>query len=91
VGLAEAVADAIDILRGRPACGGEGRDDWERMVAIIAENDSLPNNEVTRIERAIDEAYRGWPRSRHASTPTSAHEVRPDAHVLVMTSCSRAM
>lgn len=49
VGLAEAVADAIDILRGRPACGGEGRDDRERMVAIIAENDSLPNSEVTRM------------------------------------------
>jgi len=46
--LAEAIADVIDVLRGRPACGG--RDDRERMVAIIAENDSLPNSEVTRVE-----------------------------------------
>jgi len=30
------------------------------MVAIIAENDSLPNSAVKRIEKAIDEAYRGW-------------------------------
>ena len=57
---ADAVADVVDVLRGRPACGGEGRDDRERMVAIIAENDSLPNSEVTRVEQAIDEAYRGW-------------------------------
>ncbi len=60
MGLAEAIADVIDILRGRPAGGGGGSDDWERMIAIIAENDGVPNNEVTRIEKAIDEAYRGW-------------------------------
>jgi hypothetical protein len=60
MGLAEAIADVIDILRGRPARDGDGRDDWERMVIIIAENDSLPNSEVERIERAIDEACRGW-------------------------------
>ena len=60
IGLAEAIADVFDILRGRPACGGDSPDDWERMVAIIAENDSLPNSEVARIETAIDEACRGW-------------------------------
>ncbi len=27
---------------------------------MIAENDGLSNSEVTRIEKAIDEAYRGW-------------------------------
>jgi hypothetical protein len=30
------------------------------MVAIIAENDSLPNSEDTCVEQAIDEASRGW-------------------------------
>ena len=60
MGLAEAIADVIDILRGRPASGGGGPDDWDRMIAMIAENDGLSNSEVTRIEKAIDEAYRGW-------------------------------
>jgi len=60
MGLAEAIADVIDILRGRPASGGAGPDDWDRMIAMIAENDGLSNSEVTRIEKAIDEAYRGW-------------------------------
>ncbi len=41
MGLTAAIADVIDILRGRPACGSDGPDDLERMVAIIAENDSL--------------------------------------------------
>jgi len=59
MGLAEAMADVIDILRGRPASGGGGPDDWDRMIAMIAENDGLSNSEVTRIEKAIDEAYRG--------------------------------
>jgi hypothetical protein len=59
MGLAEAIADVVAILRGRSA-GGGGPDDWERMIAIIAENDGLPNREVERIEKAIDEAYRGW-------------------------------
>jgi hypothetical protein len=58
MGRAEVTADVIDILRGRPACGG--RDDWQRMVAIIAENDSVPNSGVERIEKAIDAACRGW-------------------------------
>lgn len=53
------LADVIDILRGRPV-GGGGPDDWERMIAIIAENDGLSNSGVTRIEKAIDEACRGW-------------------------------
>ena len=50
----------IHVLRCRPARGGDGSDDWARMVAIIAENDSLPDSEVERIEKALDEAYRGW-------------------------------
>ncbi len=29
MGLAEAIADVIDILRGRPAGGGGGPDDWK--------------------------------------------------------------
>ncbi len=60
MGLAEAIADVIDILRGRPAGGGGGPDDWERIIAIIAESDGVSNSEVTRFEKAIDEAYRGW-------------------------------
>ncbi len=48
MGLAEAIADVMDILRGRPA-GGGGSDDRERMIAIIAENDGLSNSDVTRI------------------------------------------
>lgn len=60
IGLAVSIADVIGILRGRPPCGGDGRDDWERIVAIIAENDSLPLSEVERIEKAIDAAPRGW-------------------------------
>jgi predicted secreted protein len=54
MGLTAAIADVIDILRGRPACGGDGPDDWERMVAIIAENDSLPQQRG----RAHREGYR---------------------------------
>lgn len=48
--LAEAVLDVIDILRGRPGSGGGGPDRWERVVAIIAEHDSLPDGEVKVIE-----------------------------------------
>jgi len=48
--LAKAPADVIDILQGRPAGGGGGPDDRERMIAIIAENYGLSNNQVMRIE-----------------------------------------
>jgi len=40
MGLAPAIADVIDILRGLPA-GGGGSVDWERMIAIIAESDGV--------------------------------------------------
>ena len=55
MGLAEAIADVIDILRGRPG-GGGGSDDWERMPAIIAENDGVSNSQVTRLEKAWRES-----------------------------------
>jgi len=42
MGLSATIADVIDILRGRPGCGGDGPEDWERMVAIIAENGRPP-------------------------------------------------
>ena len=60
MGLAEAGHDVVEILRGRPAPGGDGPDAWERLVRLIAEHDSLPGNEVKGIEKAIAEAYRGW-------------------------------
>ena len=60
MGLAEAGHDVVEILRGRPAPGGDGPDAWERLVRLIAEHDSLPDNEVKGIEKAIAEAYRGW-------------------------------
>ena len=56
MGLAEAIADVIDILRGRPGGGGGGPDDWERMIAIIAESDGVSNSEVTRFEKAWRES-----------------------------------
>jgi hypothetical protein len=59
-GLAEAVLDVIDILRGRRDSGGGDLDNWERIVAIIAEHDSLPDSEVKVIQKAITDAYRGW-------------------------------
>ena len=80
MGLAEAIADVIDILRGRPAGGGP--DDRERMIAIIAENDGLPNREVERIEEAIDEAYRGWSdaqrRAIWCETESGGEEASPE-------------
>ena len=60
MGLAEAVRDVVDILRGQRAPGSDGPDAWDRIVRIIAEHDSLPVSEVTGIEKAIAEAYRGW-------------------------------
>ncbi len=56
MGLAEAIADVIDILRGRPAGGGDGSDAWEHITAIIAESDGISNSEVTRIEKAWRES-----------------------------------
>lgn len=67
MGLAQAVHDVIDILRGRPAAGGDGSDAWERIVRIIAEHGSLPNGEVKSIEKAIAEAYRGWSSAQRRS------------------------
>jgi Domain of unknown function (DUF6398) len=60
MGLAEAVREVIDILRGQPASGSEGADGWDRIVRTVAEHDSLPEREVKVIERAIAEASRGW-------------------------------
>ncbi len=60
MGVAEAVRDVVDVLRGQPASGRDGPDDWDRIVRIIAEHDSLPDSEVKVIEKAIAEAYRGW-------------------------------
>jgi len=37
-----------------------GSDNWERIVRIVAEHDSLPDAEVKVIEKAVAEAYRGW-------------------------------
>lgn len=67
MGLAEAVIEIIAILRGRPASGGDGPDNWERIVAIIAKHDSLPDSEVKVIEKAIAEAYRGWSEAQRRS------------------------
>ncbi len=60
LGLAEAVREVVHILRGQPASGGDGPDDWERVVRIIAEHDSLSDSQVKVIEKAIAEACRGW-------------------------------
>jgi hypothetical protein len=60
MGLAEAVFEIIDILRGRSAAGGDGPDSWERILRIIAQYNSLPDREVEIIEKAIAEAYHGW-------------------------------
>jgi hypothetical protein len=60
MGLAEAVRDVIDILRGQPASGSEGNNGWDRIVRTVAENDSLPDSQVKVIEKAIAKAYRGW-------------------------------
>ena len=49
--LFEAVSDVIDIL---------GRETWERIVAIITKDDSLPDREVKVIEKAIAKAYGRW-------------------------------
>ena len=38
------------------------------IVRIIAEHDSLPDSEVTGIEKAIAEAYRGWSDAQRRST-----------------------
>jgi hypothetical protein len=85
MGLAKAIADVIDILRGRPV-GGGGPDDWELMVAIIAENDGLPNCEVERIEEAIDEAYRGWSDAQRRAIWYETESGTPDDDSLCDTS-----
>jgi hypothetical protein len=59
MGLAEAVLDIIDNLQGGPAFGGGGPDNWERIVAIIAEHDCLSDGDGKVIEKTIAEAYRG--------------------------------
>lgn len=60
VGLAGAVLEVIDILRGWLNSRGDGLDPWERFVRMIAERDSLSHSEVEIIERAVAEAYNGW-------------------------------
>ena len=59
IGLAE--ADVIDILRGRPGSGGDGPENWDRIVGIVADHDGLSDSEVKVIEKAVAGAYRGWP------------------------------
>ncbi len=68
MGLAEAVHHVVEILRGRPAPGGDGPDPWERLVRLIAEHDSLPDSEVKGIEKAIAEASRSWSDAQRRST-----------------------
>ena len=60
MGLAEAVRDVVDSLRGQPAAGNDRPDGWDRIVRIIAEHDSLPDSEVKAIEKAIAQAYASW-------------------------------
>ena len=60
MGLAAAVNEIIDSLRSTPDSENEGRDIWERLVGIIANQDSLPHKELEVIEKAIEKAYRGW-------------------------------
>jgi hypothetical protein len=60
MGLAEAVLDVVDVLRNQPASGSNGTDNWERIVSIIAEHNSLPDSEVNIIEKAIEQAYGSW-------------------------------
>jgi hypothetical protein len=67
MGLAEAVLKIIETLRGRRDAGDNGPDNWERMVGIIADQGTLPNYEVKVIEKAIDQAYRGWTDAKRIS------------------------
>ena len=60
MGLAAAVKEIIDSLRSTPDSENEGCDIWERIVGIIANQDSLPHKELEVIEKAIEKAYRGW-------------------------------
>jgi hypothetical protein len=60
MGLAEAVIDIIDILKGRSASGWNGPDNWKRIVRAIADNDSLSDSEIKVVEKAIREACRSW-------------------------------
>jgi hypothetical protein len=62
--LAEGVLEVSDLLRGQSIPQGDGPDHWERIVSIIAKNDSLPYSEVQVIEKAIAEAYCGWSAAR---------------------------
>lgn len=67
MGLAEAVREAVHILLGQAASGGDGPDDPERVVRIIAEHDSLSDSQVKVSEKAIAESCRGWPDAQRRS------------------------
>jgi hypothetical protein len=58
--LVAAVAEVIDLLRGRSTLGREGAHDWDRIVRAVTEKDSLNKDEVHAMERAIADAYGGW-------------------------------
>jgi hypothetical protein len=66
-GLAEAVHDVVDILRVQQASASDRVDGWERIVRLIADHDSLSDDEVKVIEKAIAEAYRGWSEAQRRS------------------------
>jgi hypothetical protein len=75
MGLAEAVREVIDILRGQPASGSEGADGWDRIVRTVAEHESLPESEVKAIERAMrrrSTAGRTRSAARSGTRPTAA-------------------
>ncbi|HLG19849.1 MAG TPA: hypothetical protein VI895_08570 [Bdellovibrionota bacterium] len=60
MGLAEAVRHVIELIRGRPRVGSNKLDNWDRIVCIVAEHDSLPDREFKIIENAVGEACRSW-------------------------------
>jgi hypothetical protein len=65
------VDDVVDILRNQPPSGSDAADGWVRIVRIMAEHDSLPQDEVSVIENAIAEAYGRW---SHAQRRSIWHE-----------------
>ena len=86
MGLAEAVRDVVDILRGQPAAGNDRPDGWDRIVRIIAEHDSLPDSEVKAIEKAIAQAYASWSDAQRRSIWYETDSGMTDADALCDTS-----
>jgi Zn-dependent M32 family carboxypeptidase len=58
--LVAAVAEVIDVLRGRSTLGREGAHDWDRIVRAVTEKESLNKDEVHAMEKAIADVYGGW-------------------------------